>query len=133
VYLGPNLLLFFLFGAAMMCLPLTFSNNQTLAHRNGCHRWHSCPSDNGSYVCGDLGYYSQGQNKPTSTTKSSNDNNKSSQKKKVSKGVIALTTWNTYRNIGCGISMMYPANWKFEQQTWDTSPEAINFIVDLEP
>lgn len=26
------------------------------AHRHGCHRWHSCPSDTGSYVCGDLGY-----------------------------------------------------------------------------
>ncbi len=26
------------------------------AHRSGCHRWHSCPSDTGSYVCGDLGY-----------------------------------------------------------------------------
>jgi hypothetical protein len=26
------------------------------AHRSGCHRWHSCPSDRGSYVCGDLGY-----------------------------------------------------------------------------
>jgi hypothetical protein len=29
-----------------------------LAHRDGCHRWHSCPSDSGSYVCGDLGYTS---------------------------------------------------------------------------
>lgn len=29
---------------------------QAQAHRNGCHRWHSCPSDSGSYVCGDLGY-----------------------------------------------------------------------------
>ncbi|UQN10240.1 SH3 domain-containing protein [Deinococcus sp. QL22] len=28
------------------------------AHRDGCHRWHSCPSDSGSYVCGDLGYTS---------------------------------------------------------------------------
>lgn len=27
-----------------------------LAHRSGCHRWHSCPSDSGSYLCGDLGY-----------------------------------------------------------------------------
>lgn len=27
-----------------------------LAHRSGCHRWHSCPSDSGSYTCGDLGY-----------------------------------------------------------------------------
>lgn len=26
------------------------------AHRSGCHRWHSCPSDSGSYVCGDTGY-----------------------------------------------------------------------------
>lgn len=26
------------------------------AHQNGCHRWHSCPSDTGSYVCGDLGH-----------------------------------------------------------------------------
>ena len=26
-------------------------------HRDGCHRWHSCPSDSGSYVCGDMGYY----------------------------------------------------------------------------
>src|SRR2546428_14166720 len=25
------------------------------AHRSGCHRWHSCPSDRGTYVCGDLG------------------------------------------------------------------------------
>lgn len=29
------------------------------AHRDGCHRWHSCPSDTGSYICGDLGYYSE--------------------------------------------------------------------------
>jgi endonuclease YncB( thermonuclease family) len=28
----------------------------SLGHRDGCHRWHSCPSDDGSYVCGDLGY-----------------------------------------------------------------------------
>jgi endonuclease YncB( thermonuclease family) len=29
------------------------------AHRSVCHRWHSCPSDSGSYTCGDLGYCSQ--------------------------------------------------------------------------
>ena len=29
------------------------------AHRSGCHRWHSCPSDTGKYVCGDKGYCSQ--------------------------------------------------------------------------
>ena len=26
------------------------------AHRDGCHRWHSCPSDHGTYVCGDTGH-----------------------------------------------------------------------------
>lgn len=26
------------------------------AHRSGCHRWHSCPSDRGTYVCGDTGH-----------------------------------------------------------------------------
>lgn len=30
-------------------------SNESYAHRDGCHRWHSCPSDTGSYVCGDLG------------------------------------------------------------------------------
>jgi hypothetical protein len=29
------------------------------AHRSGCHHWHSCPSDHGTYVCGDLGYCAQ--------------------------------------------------------------------------
>lgn len=29
-----------------------------IAHRSGCHRWHSCPSDTGNYVCGDTGYCS---------------------------------------------------------------------------
>lgn len=36
-----------------------------MAHRSGCHRWHSCPSDSGSYVCGDLGYSNYCPRKPT--------------------------------------------------------------------
>ncbi len=34
------------------------------AHRSGCHRWHSCPSDRGTYTCGDLGYTSGCPKKP---------------------------------------------------------------------
>jgi endonuclease YncB( thermonuclease family) len=34
---------------------IPISPTESLAHRDGCHRWHSCPSDDGSYVCGDLG------------------------------------------------------------------------------
>ncbi|WP_432135012.1 hypothetical protein [Streptomyces sp. bgisy154] len=41
-------------GAAVLLLGLLPVTAE--AHRDGCHRWHSCPSDTGSYVCGDLGY-----------------------------------------------------------------------------
>lgn len=27
-----------------------------LYHQSGCHAWHSCPSDHGTYVCGDTGH-----------------------------------------------------------------------------
>ncbi len=47
---------------------LLFSVTLVSAHRDGCHRWHSCPSDTGSYVCGDLGYYSECPNKSTPQT-----------------------------------------------------------------
>lgn len=44
----------------MLALGLVLSvNDLGFAHRSGCHRWHSCPSDTGSYVCGDKGYTSQ--------------------------------------------------------------------------
>lgn len=39
------------------------------AHSSGCHRWHSCPSDSGSYVCGDLGYYTYCPNSPKTEPK----------------------------------------------------------------
>lgn len=52
--------------AALLALLLTallVPADRADAHRSGCHRWHSCPSDNGSYVCGDLGYDDQCPNK----------------------------------------------------------------------
>ncbi len=44
----------FLLAALLALVPA----NPTFAHRSGCHRWHSCPSDRGTYVCGDRGYCS---------------------------------------------------------------------------
>jgi hypothetical protein len=35
------------------------STSSAEAHRDGCHAAHSCPSDTGSYVCGDLGNSSE--------------------------------------------------------------------------
>jgi micrococcal nuclease len=45
--------------ALMSLILLTTVLPSTEAHRSGCHRWHSCPSDHGTYTCGDLGYCSQ--------------------------------------------------------------------------
>jgi hypothetical protein len=49
---------------ALLVSIVPLSSRVAEAHRDGCHRWHSCPSDSGSYVCGDLGYYDQCPNKP---------------------------------------------------------------------
>ena len=45
-----NLLLFAAMGMALSSMTAAF------AHQSGCHRWHSCPSDSGSYTCGDKGH-----------------------------------------------------------------------------
>jgi hypothetical protein len=43
--------------SALTAVIIALSTSSTvLAHQSGCHRWHSCPSDTGSYICGDLGY-----------------------------------------------------------------------------
>lgn len=39
-------------------LSLFILASSAYAHRSGCHRWHSCPSDRGTYICGDVGYCS---------------------------------------------------------------------------
>ena len=55
------------FGALIAIILLSSS---ATAHRSGCHRWHSCPSDRGTYVCGDLGYRNYCPRKPAATTPS---------------------------------------------------------------
>lgn len=47
-----RLLLLFVFVSLISAAPVE-------AHRSGCHSKHSCPSDSGSYTCGDKGYCSQ--------------------------------------------------------------------------
>lgn len=54
-----------LFIIAIIILILSGINNAE-AHRSGCHRWHSCPSDSGSYTCGDAGYPCQYPTYPAS-------------------------------------------------------------------
>jgi endonuclease YncB( thermonuclease family) len=64
-----NFIYVLLIVTALVSLPLTTSNNPVSAHQSGCHTYHSCPSDTGSYVCGDLGNDSQCPKKNTSSSK----------------------------------------------------------------
>ena len=43
---------------ALIVILAIVSIGTAFAHRSGCHRWHSCPSDHRTYVCGDLGHCS---------------------------------------------------------------------------
>ncbi len=52
------------FGAFLTLL--LYTGNFAEAHRSGCHRWHSCPSDSGSYTCGDAGHPCQYPTYPAS-------------------------------------------------------------------
>jgi endonuclease YncB( thermonuclease family) len=87
---SPQLIFLFTvtLGIALITQYLSIVNNSIFAHRDGCHRWHSCPSDNGSYVCGDLGYDDQCPKKSKSKKDDSdktNSRSKSNKDKKTDK------------------------------------------------
>jgi endonuclease YncB( thermonuclease family) len=65
-----------------LCSSLTMNNGDVFAHRSGCHRYHSCPSDTGSYVCGDLGYDSQCPKKQEKSSSKDNDQSNTDHKTK---------------------------------------------------
>ena len=50
----PSITILTLFLTSIAIIPI--SPTESLAHRDGCQRWHSCPSHDGGYVCGDLSY-----------------------------------------------------------------------------
>lgn len=52
--------------SALAIVLVVFFASTASAHRSGCHRWHSCPSDTGSYTCGDAGYPCQYPTYPAS-------------------------------------------------------------------
>jgi hypothetical protein len=68
--------------SGLVCQIFTINSESVFAHRSGCHRVHSCPSDTGSYVCGDLGNDSQcpGSFKKDNDKSSPKNNDKSSPK-----------------------------------------------------
>jgi hypothetical protein len=72
-------------GIALVTQSITAQNTSLLAHRDGCHRWHSCPSDNGSYVCGDLGRDDECPKKSKDKKEDSKKSDKSKSKSKKDK------------------------------------------------
>jgi micrococcal nuclease len=63
----------FLFFLIVLMLFAPLLSNDSFAHKSGCHRWHSCPSDTGSYECGDLGHDSQCGNNDDSKDEDNDD------------------------------------------------------------
>lgn len=52
-------MLYLTLGIALVLLSFVVSSTDVSAHKDGCHSKHSCPSDSGSYTCGDTRYCSQ--------------------------------------------------------------------------
>ena len=50
----------------ILFISVALSPTAVFAHRSGCHRWHSCPSDSGTYTCGDAGHPCQYPTYPAS-------------------------------------------------------------------
>ena len=64
-------------------------NQDSFAHRSGCHRWHSCPSDSGSYECGDLGYDNYCPKKQKDTPSSSSGSSSPSYPSSTTKPTVS--------------------------------------------
>ncbi len=80
-----------------------FAPQISYEHQDGCHRWHSCPSDSGSYVCGDLGYDSECP--WTATNEPQNETNESQKFTPVESEKI-----ESWKNIRDEIVFVFPSS-----------------------
>ena len=82
----------------LIVILLLAGTDSAFAHKNGCHSKHSCPSDSGSYTCGDKGYCSQCSDNnycKAGQPRSSGSSDSSSSDKTSSKSVTCdQTLWN---------------------------------------
>ncbi len=80
-------------------------DQEVLAHKSVCHANHSCPSDTGSYVCGDLGDDDQcSDDQGKSSSLESKHQNQTISNKSVG--------WQTYEDSQDGYNIRYPQEWK---------------------
>ena len=108
-------------GTALITQSLTVTNTPLFAHRDGCHRWHSCPSDTGSYVCGDLGYDEECPDKKSDNkkedkkSKSKSDNESTSKTNNLANITIALPS----PTLSEGIELSGPVTYVVDGDTLD--------------
>lgn len=81
------------FVSAYIMLPILTNTGVASAHRSGCHRWHSCPSDSGSYTCGDTGHSNYcGESTYTAPTPTYYEQGQTNGKAHAEKDRLALTS-----------------------------------------
>jgi micrococcal nuclease len=115
-----NTSILFCLVALMFVMPLL--SNDSYAHRSGCHRWHSCPSDTGSYKCGDTGHDSQCGNSDDNSKDDDNDQKKKSADKD-SKKIAPKTT------LSEGIEMSGPVTHVVDGDTLDVNGITIRLAL----
>ncbi|MFI2301203.1 hypothetical protein ACH5AL_20490 [Actinacidiphila glaucinigra] len=104
------------------------------AHRDGCHRWHSCPSDTGSYVCGDLGYStycggSGGTPATTETTSSDYEAPSAPKVKKAAAGAGGVVTATVSAERGSRIEVRDEDERVVHKATATGSPQRVSFTA----
>jgi hypothetical protein len=104
-YLHPLVLVLVAAIAAVAATAALTTAQSASAHRSGCHRWHSCPSDTGSYVCGDLGYDTYCPKSSTSST--SSGVRKVSVTSPIGAGAYATLVVKVARSATCSITVNY--------------------------
>ena len=97
------------------------------AHRSGCHAAHSCPSDTGSYVCGDTGNYSQcpGNHSEDDKEESKKKKSNTTSKSNSAKSDPTLPT----ETISEGIEISGPVNYVVDGDTLDVNDVRIRLSL----
>jgi len=108
--------------SAIFLIFLTIVPLESFAHRSGCHRWHSCPSDTGSYECGDLGNDSQCPNNNDSKD-DDDDEQKDDKEKEQKSSTVPKST------ISEGMELSGPVTYVVDGDTLDVNDIRIRFAL----
>lgn len=100
-------------------------SNESFAHRDGCHRWHSCPSDNGSYECRDLGHDDYCSNNEDSEEENDDEKENSEQEKEENEESSTLPKSTTTE----GIELSGPVTYVVDGDTLDVNDVRVRLAL----